>query len=196
MRRFFAAVVVTVALPACAAGGVTVFDEAAKFLAAGETGKAAMVLLAYGRTAPAGELANQALDCTYLIQKKNIPASAMVPYVEALALLASGYGGTADAAFRELVDRGDLPWAIRGRAALVVAELNTEGDRLKVLAAAWRACDDETARLLGIALADAYYKDGDVEAARGVRAEFQKRFPNDQALKYLDYLSDAEIKRK
>ncbi|UCH77956.1 MAG: hypothetical protein JSU81_09565 [Candidatus Coatesbacteria bacterium] len=167
-------------------------EEAAKYLEAGETEKAAAELLAYGRGDPTAPLANQALDGVFLLYKKKIPPEVLAPYVEALAVLADGYAGAAEAAWREMAEEEELPWPVRGRAALLVAELNVSGDRLAVLERAWRECDDDTARLLGIALAEAYVEAGQLEEARAVRGEFAERFPGDEGLGYFDYLDEEE----
>ncbi len=181
-------------LIAAAAAAETLAD-AALLLTSGQGDKAAAALLAYGRSKPAAPLANQALDCVLLLQQKKVKPEAMAPYVEALGLLADGYTDTADAAFRDMAADKKTPWPVRGRAVLVAAELNAEGDRLDLLAEAWRECDDATARLLGIALADAYYKLGDVKAAREVRDDYKKRFPGDEGAKYFDYLQETGAKK-
>lgn len=167
-------------------------EEAAGYLEAGETEKAAAELLAYGRGDPAGPLANQALDGVFLLYKKKIPPEVLAPYVEAMAVFAGGYTGAAEAAWREMAEEEELPWPVRGRAALLVAELNIYGDRLAVLERAWRECDDDTARLLGIALAQAYFEVGRRAEALAVREAFAERFPGDEGLGYFDYLDEEE----
>lgn len=165
--------------------------EAAAHLAAGGTETAAAAeLLAYGRSQPPAALGNQALDCVLLSYRKNVAPDVLAPYVDALALLADGYAATADAVFRDMAADDALPWALRGRAALLAAELNTAGDRVKLLERAWRECDDDTARLLGIALARAYSDEGRFEEAREVGDAFAKRFPGGEGLNYFDYLSE------
>ncbi len=164
--------------------------DAATYLEAGEKDKAAAELMAYGRGDPAAPLANQALDGVLLLYKKNVAPAVLAKYVDALALLADGYAATADGVFREMAADDDLPWALRGRAALLAADLNTRGDGVKLLERAWRECDDDTGRLLGVALAEAYYKEGRVKEAREVRDAFAKRFPGDEGLKYFEYLSE------
>ena len=96
----------------------------------------------------------------------------------------------ADIVFREMAGDGELSWPLRGRAVLLAADLNAEGDRVALLERAWRDCDDDTARLLGVALAEAYYKEGRTEEARAVRDAFAERFPGDEGLKYFDYLKE------
>ena len=164
--------------------------DAAAYLKAGEREKAAAELVAYGRSEATAPLANQALDGVLLLYKKNVAPDVLATYVDGLALLADGYAATADAVFREMAADGGLPWSLRGRAALLAADLNTGGDRVKLLERAWRDCDDDTARLLAVALAEAYYKEGRLEEAREVRDAFAKRFPGDEGLKYFDYLSE------
>ncbi|MGD8718509.1 MAG: hypothetical protein PVH29_06755 [Candidatus Zixiibacteriota bacterium] len=153
-------------------------------------------MLAYGRGEPTAPLANQALDCVLLLNQKKVVPAVLAPYVETLALLADGYATTADAAFREMTVDDGLPWAIRGRAALLAADLNTYGDRVEILEAAWRDCDDDTARLLGVALAEAYNDEGRADDARAVRDAYARRFPGDAGLKYFDYLSETEDEEK
>lgn len=164
--------------------------DAATYLEAGEKDKAAAELMAYGRGDPAAPLANQALDGVLLLYKKNVAPAVLAKYVDALALLADGYAATADEVFREMAADEALPWALRGRAALLAADLNTRGDGVKLLERAWRECDDDTGRLLGVALAEAYYKEGRVKEACEVRDAFAKRFPGDEGLKYFEYLSE------
>jgi hypothetical protein len=190
MRAPRGALVLTLALAAAWADGS--LREAASYLEAGEREKAAAELLVYGRGDPTAPLANQALDCVLLLYKKNVEAKVLAAYVEALALLADGYAATADAVFREMAADADLPWPLRGRAALLAADLNTAGDRVELLERAWRECDDDTARLLGVALADAYYKEGRADKAREVRDAFRRRFPGGEGLKYFDYLNEEE----
>jgi hypothetical protein len=191
MRAPRAAIISMLALAAAAWADGSLGD-AASYLEAGEKEKAAAELLAYGRGDPTTPLANQALDCVLLLYKKNVDARVLAAYVDALALLADGYAATADAVFREMAADADVPWPLRGRAALLAADLNAAGDRVELLERAWRECDDDTARLLGVALAEAYYKEGRVDEARGVRDAFRRRFPGDEGLKYFDYLNEEE----
>lgn len=177
------------ALAATASAGGSLHDAAA-YLEAGEKEKAAAELVAYGRGDPAAPLANQALDCVLLLYKKNVETEPLAAYVDTLALLADGYAATADIVFREMAGDGELPWPLRGRAVLLAADLNTEGDRVALLERAWRDCDDDTGRLFGVALAEAYYKEGRTEEAVGVRDAFAERFPGDEGLKYFDYLKE------
>jgi archaellum component FlaG (FlaF/FlaG flagellin family) len=179
--------IVSAATAAWAAGSLA---AAATYLKEGEKEKAAAELMAYGRDDPAAPLANQALDCVLLLYKKNVGAEALAEYVDALALVADGYAGTADIVFREMAADEGIPWPVRGRAALLAADINAAGDRVELLESAWRDCDDETGRLLGVALAEAYYKDDRAEDARKVRDEFAERFPGDAGFKYFDYLSE------
>ncbi len=187
-RTLFLTVAAATAVAAAARGDADLLIRAADYLAAGEGEKATVALIAYGRGEPAAPLANQALDAAFLLFKKAVAPAALAPYVEALALLAEGYVATADASFREMAAAEETPWPVRGRAALVAAELNTRGDRVALLAAAWAECDGDTGRLLAIALADAYYKAGAAAKALAVREEFVKRFGDDEGLKYFDYL--------
>jgi hypothetical protein len=175
-----------------ARGGASSLAAAAAYLKAGEREKAGAELLAYGRSEPVAPLANQALDCVLLLYKKNVAPEVLAAYVDALGLLADGYAATADVVFREMAADGRLPWPLRGRAALLAADLNTRGDRVSLLERAWRECDDDTARLLGVALAEAYYKEGRLGEAREVRDAFAKRFPGDEGLKYFDYLNEED----
>jgi hypothetical protein len=190
MYRFLIVSVLASVLAASSVRGVEEgsLHDAAAYLAAGEGDRAAAELMAYGRREPAAPLANQALDCVLLLYKKEIKPDALANYVDALALLADGYASTADVVFREMAANRALPWAIRGRATLLAADLDSRGDRVALLERAWRECDDETARLLGVALADAYYKEGRAKEAREVRDDFEKRFPGDEGLKYFEYL--------
>jgi hypothetical protein len=178
------------ALPFAAAAAS--LRDAATYLAAGEGDTAAAELTAYGRTEPTAPLANQALDCVLLLYKVKLEPESLAPYVEALALLADGYASTADAVFREMAANRELPWALRGRAALLAADLNTRGDRLRLLESAWRECDDDTGRLLAVALAEAYYDAGKADEARAVRDEFARRFPGDEGIKYFGYLTEED----
>jgi len=187
-----AAIISVICAVAASAAEQASLEEAAAYLEAGETEKAAAELLAYGRGDPTAPLANQALDGVFLLYKKKIPPEVLAPYVEALAVLASGYAGAADAAWREMAEEEELPWAVRGRAALLVADLNVRGDRLAVLERAWRECDDDTGRLLGIALAEAYFEVGRLDEARAVREAFAEKFPGDEGLTYFDYLDEEE----
>ncbi len=164
--------------------------DAAAYLAEGEKEKAAAELAAYGRSDPAAPLANQALDCVLLLYKKNVDAKVLATYVGALALVADGYVATADIVFREMAADEELGWPLRGRAVLLAADVNAAGDRVELLERAWRECDDETARLLGVALAEAYYKEGRADDARDVRDAFAERFPGDEGFKYFDYLNE------
>lgn len=164
--------------------------DAAAYLGEGEKEKAAAELIAYGRGDAAAPLANQALDCVLLLYKKNVEAEMLAPYVDALALVADGYAATADIVFREMAADGELPWPLRGRAVLLAADINAAGDRVELLERAWRECDDDTGRLLGVALAEAYYKEGRPDDARDVRDAFAERFPGDEGLKYFDYLKE------
>lgn len=164
--------------------------DAAAYLGEGEKEKAAAELIAYGRGDAAAPLANQALDCVLLLYKKKVEAEMLAPYVDALALVADGYAATADIVFREMAADGELPWPLRGRAVLLAADINAAGDRVELLERAWRECDDDTGRLLGVALAEAYYKEGRPDDARDVRDAFAERFPGDEGLKYFDYLKE------
>jgi len=169
-----------------------VFADAAKALEAGDAEKATTRLLDYGRKSPGAPLANQALDVVLLLVGQKVTPEAVAPYVRALGTLAAGDAEKADGAFRAMAADEKLAWPVRGRAAMVAAQLNKRGDRVEILAAAWEGCNDETARLLAVALADAYYKAGDAKAAAEVRDDFARRFP-DEKLKYFDYLpSPAE----
>ncbi len=192
MYRFLIILVLGSALAVSSVRGVGEgsLHDAAAYLEKGEGDEAAAELVAYGRREPAAPLANQALDCVLLLYKKKIKPDALAGYVDALALLADGYASTADVIFREMAAKRALPWAIRGRAALLAADLDSRGDRVALLERAWRECDDDTARLLGVALAEAYYKEGRVKEARQVRDDFEKRFPGDEGLKYFEYLSE------
>jgi hypothetical protein len=192
MYRFLIVSVLTSALAASSVWGVEEgsLHDAAEYLAAGEGDRAAAELTAYGRREPAAPLANQALDCVLLLYRKKIKPDVLASYVDALALLADGYASTADVVFREMAANRALPWAIRGRATLLAADLDSRGDRVALLERAWRECDDDTARLLGVALAEAYYKAGRAKEARQVRDDFEKRFPGDEGLKYFEYLSE------
>jgi hypothetical protein len=192
MHRFL---IVSVLASALAASSVWAVGEgslrgAAAYLEKGKGDEAAAELVAYGRREPAAPLANQALDVVLLLYKKKIKPDALAGYVDALALLADGYALTADVVFREMVADRALPWPIRGRATLLAADLDTRGDRVALLERAWRECDDDTARLLGVALAEAYYKEGRAQEAREVRDDFGKRFPGDEGLKYFEYLPE------
>jgi hypothetical protein len=178
------------ALALAATASAASLRDAAAYLEAGEKEKAAAELVAYGRGDPAAPLANQALDCVLLLYKKNVETEPLAAYVDTLALLADGYAATADIVFRDMAGDGELPWPLRGRAVLLAADLNAEGDRVALLERAWRDCDDDTARLLGVALAEAYYKEGRTEEAVGVRDAFAERFPGDEGLKYFDYLKE------
>jgi hypothetical protein len=182
---------VVLAVTALAAAGASLTD-AATYLAAGEGDAAATELTAYGKAEPTAPLANQALDCVLLIYKKKIEPKTLAPYVDALALLADGYAATADAVFRDMASDAELPWPLRGRAVLLAADMDTAGDRLRLLEDAWRECDDDTGRLLAVALAQAYYDAGRVEEALAVRDEFARRFPGDEGIKYFEYLSAEE----
>jgi hypothetical protein len=192
MYLFLIVSVLTSALAASSVWGVEEgsLHDAAEYLAAGEGDRAAAELTAYGRREPAAPLANQALDCVLLLYRKKIKPDVLASYVDALALLADGYASTADVVFREMAANRALPWAIRGRATLLAADLDSRGDRVALLERAWRECDDDTARLLGVALAEAYYKAGRAKEARQVRDDFEKRFPGDEGLKYFEYLSE------
>jgi hypothetical protein len=191
MRRHLIISIVVLALAAFPAAGASLRD-AATYLAAGEGDAAAAELTAYGRGEPTAPLANQALDCVLLLYKKKLEPKSLAPYVDALALLAEGYAATADAVFREMAADADLPWALRGRATLLAADMDTAGDRLRLLESAWRECDDDTGRLLAVALAQAYYDAERVEEARAVRDEFARRFPGDEGIKYFEYLAEEE----
>ena len=191
MRRPLIALIAGSSLAAFAAGGASLRD-AATYLAAGEGDAAAAELTAYGKGEPTAPLANQALDCVLLIYKKKIEPKSLAPYVDALALLADGYATTADAVFRDMATDEELPWALRGRAVLLAADMDTAGDRLRLLEDAWRECDDDTGRLLAVALAQAYYDAGRVAEARAVRDEFERRFPGDEGIKYFEYLAEDE----
>jgi hypothetical protein len=192
MMRTLGTVIIFALAWAASARAAASLRDAASYLEAGEKEKAAAELLAYGRSDPTAPLANQALDCVLLLYKKNVKAEVLATYVDALALLRDGYAATADAVFREMAADADLAWPLRGRAALLAADLNTAGDRVELLERAWRECGDDTARLLGVALAEAYYKEGRVDEAREVRDEFRRRFPGDEGLKYFDYLNEEE----
>jgi outer membrane protein assembly factor BamD (BamD/ComL family) len=191
MRRLIINALIIFSLAALAAAAASL-HEAAAYLKAGEGEKAAAELTAYGRGEPTAPLANQALDGVLLLYKKKLEPQTLAPYVEALALLADGYAATADAVFREMAADEALPWPLRGRAVLLAADMNTAGDRLRLLEEAWRECDDDTGRLLAVALAEAYYQAGRVEEARAVRDEFARRFPGDEGIKYFDYLAEEE----
>jgi len=191
MRRYFIISILISTLVAFPAAGASLRD-AATYLAAGEGDAAATELTAYGRSEPTAPLANQALDCVLLIYKKKIEPETLAPYVDALALLADGYAATADAVFRDMASDADVPWALRGRATLLAADMDTAGDRLRLLENAWRECDDDTGRLLAVALAQAYYDAGRLEEALAVRDEFARRFPGDEGIKYFEYLAEEE----
>jgi len=191
MRRGIIIPIILSALAAFPAAGDGL-RNAATYLSAGEGDAAAAELTAYGRSEPTAPLANQALDCVLLIYKKKIAPETLAPYVDALALFAEGYAATADAVFREMASDVEVPWPLRGRAVLLAADMDTAGDRLRLLEDAWGECDDDTGRLLGVALAEAYYDEGRVEDARAVRDEFARRFPDDAGIKYFDYLAEEE----
>ncbi|HUV86660.1 MAG TPA: hypothetical protein VMX79_06060 [bacterium] len=189
MRRAVILSISALALAAMAWAAGSLHDAAA-YLGEGEKEKAAAELIAYGRGDPAAPLANQALDCVLLLYKKNVGAEMLATYVDALALVADGYAATADIVFREMAADGELPWPLRGRAVLLAADINAAGDRVELLERAWRDCDDDTGRLLGVALAEAYYKEERRDDARKVRDAFAERFPGDEGLKYFDYLKE------
>jgi hypothetical protein len=191
MRRATVPTLILLCLAALAAAAASL-HEAAAYLKAGEGEKAAAELTAYGRGEPTAPLANQALDGVLLLYKKKLEPKTLAPYVEALALLADGYASTADAVFREMAADEELPWPLRGRAVLLAADMNAGGDRLRLLEEAWRECDDDTGRLLAVALAEAYYRAGRGEEARAVRDEFARRFPGDEGIKYFEYLAEEE----
>jgi hypothetical protein len=189
MRRavIFSISALALAATAWAAGSL---HDAAAYLGEGEKEKAAAELIAYGRGDAAAPLANQALDCVLLLYKKNVEMEMLAAYVDALALVADGYAATADIVFRERAADEELPWPLRGRAVLLAADINAAGDRVELLERAWRDCDDDTGRLLGVALAEAYYKEERPDDARRVRDAFAERFPGDEGIKYFDYLNE------
>lgn len=171
------------------------FGDAAARLEDGQTDAAVETLLAYARRSPAAPLANQALDCVLLLDQKKIPSGKMVPYLEALGLLADGFTATADVALRDVAADAETPWTVRARAYLVTSELDIHGDRLPLLEKAWADCPDESGRLFAVALAEAYYDAGRVKEALGVRREFTRRFPGDEGIRYFGYLEVDEEPR-
>jgi hypothetical protein len=189
LRKTIAAISIVSALAATAWAAGSLHDAAA-YLEEGEKEKAAAELIAYGRGDAAAPLANQALDCVLLLYKKNVEMEMLAAYVDALALVADGYAATADIVFRERAADEELPWPLRGRAVLLAADINAAGDRVELLERAWRDCDDDTGRLLGVALAEAYYKEERPDDARKVRDAFAERFPGDEGIKYFDYLNE------
>jgi len=170
------------------------FAGAAVKLNESDAPAAADILLAYAHRDPTAPLANQALDVVLMLDQKKATSAQLVAYVRALGLLADGFTATADVAFRELAAKDEEPWAVRGRAYLIVSELNVHGDARAVLEEGWRDCPDETGRLIGIALADAYHSEGDAKKALAVRDEFIRRFPGDPGISYFDYLLSTEKK--
>jgi len=182
----------TLAPAAWPAEGARGFADATSYLSQGDAEHAAAALWSYAEENPTAPLANQALDVCLLLDTGRAGPAALVPYVTALSLLADGCVATADVAFREIAGDDGEPWAVRGRAYLVAAELNVQGDRLALLERAWADCPDETARLVAVALAGEYYRASRLKDARAVRDAFVRRFPGDEGIKYFGYLSGGE----
>jgi len=127
---------------------------------------------------PSGYLANDALEVLYLVRAKGTAPEAVASFLYGLDALDDGDEVGARERLIELADDKRLPWAVRGRAAILTARLTHFAEAVDMLTDVWDDADDpEVRRAAAVALAGLYREEGREEDAVELAAEYARAFP-------------------
>lgn len=152
--------------------------QAGDILAGGDADGAEALIERYVASDPGAYLANDALEALYLIQVKGTEPETVASFLRALDAVDGGDEAEARERFGDLADDGSLPWAVRGRAAILAARLNEFDEAEKMLEGVWYNADDpEVRKAAAVALAALYREEGLEEDAGELADEFARVFP-------------------
>jgi tetratricopeptide (TPR) repeat protein len=174
VRIFFALVLL---LPTLSAYG-GLLGQAGDVLADGDADGAEALIERYVASGAEGYLANDALEALYLLRVERIVPEAITSFLHGLDALDEGDEAEARGSFRELAADDGLPWAVRGRAAILTARLTYFDEAEKILEDVWDNADDpEVRKAAVVALAGLYREEGQEEDADELAVEYAKAFP-------------------
>ena len=163
------AVVFSVTTPANAG----FLGQAGDALAEGGADAAEALVKRYVAADPTGYLANDALEAVYLLRVKGIEHDTVAAYLYALDAMDRADDADARDRLTALAGDDDLPWAVRGRAAILTAGLTYHEKAERILTEVWTEADDPDVRVAAvIALAGLYREEGREEDAAELEAEY------------------------
>jgi hypothetical protein len=172
-KMVFAALIAT-AFPAYAG----LLGQAGDALIDGDADGAEALIERYVAGGPSGYLANDALEGLYLIRAKGTAPEVISSFLYGLDALDDGDEAGAGERFAELADDKRLPWAVRGRAAILTARLTHFDEAVDILTDVWDEADDpEVRKAAAVALAGLYREEGREEDAAELASEYAKTFP-------------------
>ncbi|UCE26978.1 MAG: hypothetical protein JSW52_11625 [Candidatus Coatesbacteria bacterium] len=174
MDRLTLAILFASAFPASAG----LLGQAGDILADGDADGAEALIERYVAADPSGYLANDALEALYLIRAKGVAPEASASFLYGLDALDGGDEATARERLTKTSDDDELPWAVRGRAAVLTARLTHFDVAVDILMEVWEEADDpEVRKAAAIALAGLYREEGREEDAAGIAGEYADAFP-------------------
>lgn len=152
--------------------------QAGDVLGDGDADGAEALIERYVAGGPSGYLANDALEALYLIRAKGTAPEAVALFLYGLDALDDGDEAAARERLTELSDDNGLPWAVRGRAAILTARLTYFDEAVDILTDVWDGADDpEVRKAAAVALAGLYREEGREEDAAELAAEYARAFP-------------------
>jgi hypothetical protein len=173
-RAFFTTVFL---LPILSAYG-GLLGQAGDVLAEGDADGAEALIERYVAADPSGYLANDALEAVYLFRVKASKPGAVASLLYGLDALDEGDDVTARGLFTEMAEDDGMPWAVRGRAAILAARLVYFDEGERILEEVWAEADDpEVRKAAAVALAALYRVEGLEEDAAELADELAGAFP-------------------
>lgn len=155
-----------------------ILGQAGDVMGDGDADGAEALIERYVATDPSGYLANDALEALYLIRAKGTAPEATASFLYGLDALDDGDEAAARERLTELFDDKGLPWAVRGRAAILTARLTYFDEAVDILTDVWDEADDpEVRKAAVVALAGLYREEGREEDAAELAIEYVKAFP-------------------
>jgi hypothetical protein len=152
--------------------------QAGDVLAGGDADGAEALIERYVASDPGAYLANDALETLYLIRVKGAAPETVASFLRGLDALDGVDETEARERFGDLADDASLPWAVRGRAAVLAARFTDFDEAEEILEDVWDNADDpEVRKAAAIALAALYREEGLEEDAGELADEFARAFP-------------------
>jgi tetratricopeptide (TPR) repeat protein len=174
MNKLFTLVFLLSVISAC--GGP--LGQAGDVLAGGDADGAEALIERYVASDPGAYLANDALEALYLIRVRGTVPETVATFLHGLDALDGGDEAEARERFGDLADDKNLPWAVRGRAAILAARLTSFDEAEEILEDVWDNADDpEVRKAAAVALAALYRGEGMEKDAAELADEFARAFP-------------------
>lgn len=168
-----------VSLTAAVSANAGVLGRAGDALSDGDVDAAEALIKRYVAEDPSGYLANDALEGLYLLRVKGVEGEVAASFLYGLDALDGGNDAAARDRLTTLAEDEDLPWAVRGRAAILVAGLTYYKRADEILTDVWAEADDQEMRKAAvIALVGLYRDEGRDDDAAELAAEYSEAFPD------------------